>query len=229
MSAVFRDSSWRSSLTYRLRVLWGCVAALLLCIGVVRYWPSDTDPAERLYSDVGSDRIELEEVQPTDHDLRRQPPPPAPLPPIVVPEDVLVDVEIDWSDTALDVDDPGDDAERRDGLAEEAVARATPTTSARLVQAPQPAYTDAARGDDVRARIEVIVDVNARGVVEFARIRGRWYVEDDGRERKVEMLGYGLEEAAIEAARRARFRPATEEGEPVPTQTLLTFRFGPSD
>lgn len=222
-----RDTSWRASETYRLRMLGSIAAALLLCVGLVSYWPAFGPSPRPSYSDVGQDRIQLEEIQPTDQDLRRQPPPPAPLPPEVVPEDELVDAEIDWSDTALDIVAPGDDAERRDGQAEEAVARAQPSTNARLLRAPQPTYTDPARNAAIRGRIEVLVEVDARGQVESARIRNQWQVDAEGNEQATNGLGYGLEEAALTAARRARFRPATANGEPVATQTVITFRFGP--
>lgn len=44
--------------------------------------------------------------------------------------------------------------------------------------------------------------------------------------RTVDSAGYGLEEAALHAAARWRFRPAEIEGEPVATRALLTFSFG---
>ncbi len=72
-----RDTSWRAASTYRLRVLGGGVVALLLCVGVVRWWPASEATPNALYSDRASDRIQLEEIQPTDHDIRRQPPPAA--------------------------------------------------------------------------------------------------------------------------------------------------------
>ena len=222
-----RDRSWRASETYRLRMLGSMAAALLLCVMLVRYWSMPNAAPVQSYSDVSQDRIQLEEIQPTDQDLRRQPPPPAPLPPEVVPEDELVDTEIDWSDMALDVVEPGEDAQRRDGQAEEAVSRAQPSTTARLLRAPQPTYTEQARDAGIRGRIEVLVAVDARGQVESAHIRNQWEVDAEGREQATGALGYGLEEAALAAARRARFRPATADGEPVATQTVITFRFGP--
>lgn len=222
-----RDTSWRASETYRLRLLGSIAAALLLCVMLVRHWPAFGPSPQPSYSDVGQDRIQLEEIQPTDQDVRRQPPPPAPLPPEVVPEDEIIDVEIDWSDMALDLVEPGEDAERRDGRTEEAVAQAQPPTTARLLRAPQPTYTEQARRADIRGRIEVLVAVDARGHVESARIRNQWQVDAEGGEQAANALGYGLEEAALAAAQRARFRPATANGEPVATQTVITFRFGP--
>jgi hypothetical protein len=222
-----RDTSWRAPSTYRLRVLGGGVVALLLCVAFVRWWPTPQAAPHASYSDFSDDRVQLEEIQPTDHDVRRQPPPPAPLPPVVVPNDVVVNEQIDWSDTSLDIVEPGDDAERRDGQAEEAVARAQPATTARLLRAPQPTYTEAARSNDIRARVAVLVQVSARGVVQDATIRARWRVNASGEEQPTATLGYGLDEAALEAARRARFRPARDAGQPVPTETVITFRFGP--
>lgn len=208
-------------------MLGSAVAALLVCVGLVRFWPVPTAVPYAAYSDVRSDRVQLEEIQPTDHDLRRQPPPPAPLPPVVVPNDVVVNEQIDWSDTVLDIVEPGDDAERRDGRAEEASAQAQPAVSARPLRAPQPAYTEAARRNEIRARVVVRLQVDARGRVTEAAVQERWRVGDDGTETAVDTLGYGLEASALAAARRALFRPARDAGQAVPTTTVMTFRFGP--
>ena len=222
------SSSWRNSSRYRLRMLSSLVVALLICVGAVHWWPAP-DPPDQVFTDVGPDNIQLEEIQPTDHDVRRQPPPPAPLPPEVVPEDVILEEEIDWSDVALDFTDPGDDAEHREGLFEEATAGQEPGTPARLLRAPQPNYTEAARDAELRARVEVLVTVNTDGHVETADIRGQWRIDANGTEHKTDTLGYGLDDAALAAAHRAQFRPATDDGEAVPTETTLSFRFGPRE
>jgi hypothetical protein len=59
-----------------------------------------------------------------------------------------------------------------------------------------------------------------------ATVVGRWRLDDEGRASPVASLGYGLDDAALSAAHRSRFRPATHRGEPVPTRTTITFTFG---
>ncbi len=77
--------------------------------------------------------------------------------------------------------------------------------------APSPAYTEIAR----RAHIEGLVVVRAT-------------IDREGRVTDVLVekgLGFGLDEAAIEAVRRWTFEPATLRGRPVPVFFHLTARF----
>jgi protein TonB len=79
----------------------------------------------------------------------------------------------------------------------------------RLVSAP--AYTAAAREAGVEGLVRVEVSVSTDGSVTGARV--------------VSGLGHGLDEAALEAARRAAFEPATRCGKPVAATAVLPFRF----
>jgi hypothetical protein len=65
--------------------------------------------------------------------------------------------------------------------------------------------------------------------VTTATVLKRWRLSDGGQARPVAQLDYGLEEAALVAARRSRFRPAQQNGRPVASQTTLTFEFGTSE
>jgi protein TonB len=75
----------------------------------------------------------------------------------------------------------------------------------------QPAPTAAAREAGVEGRVRVEVSVGADGRVTGARL--------------VAGLGYGLDEASLEAARRATFEPATRCGKPVAGTVVMAFRF----
>jgi protein TonB len=75
----------------------------------------------------------------------------------------------------------------------------------------QPAYTSAAREANVEGRVRVEVSVDATGKVTGVRLLAG--------------LGYGLDEAALEAARRAAFDPGTRCGKPVAATFVIAMRF----
>jgi len=76
---------------------------------------------------------------------------------------------------------------------------------------PKPAYTDEGRMKKIEGDVLVQVVFTASGQVEVQRI--------------VRGLGYGLDEAAVTAARQIRFRPAEQDGHPVdyPAVAHITF------
>jgi protein TonB len=76
---------------------------------------------------------------------------------------------------------------------------------------PRPRFTEEARAAAVEGRVRVSITVGASGEVESARV--------------IAGLGHGLDEAALEAARAARFEPGTECGRPVSTTFVLAIRF----
>ncbi len=219
--------TYRARSRYVLRMMGSLIVVLLLMIGLVRLWPTGDDAPDLVYSDAGNETIHIEEIQPTSQSPERRPPPPAPLPPIVVPNEVVVDVEpIEFTDASLPIDEPGEDAVRQDG-ADRAAAARPPDVNARLLRYVEPEYTRAARRRDVRAQVVIEVQVDERGRVQSAAVLERILLSEDGQPtRTVDRLGYGLEEAALTAARACLFRPARADGQPVPTRTTLTIRFG---
>lgn len=203
-------------------------AALLLLIGLVRLWPASSGPADLTYSATGRETIQIEEIQPTSQARALRPPPPAPLPPVVVPDDAIDEVEpLDFTDATLPIVEPGEDDEQQPGTSAQAVSARLPDVNARLLRYVEPDYPRAARRNEVRARVVVEVHVSASGRVEAATIIDRMLLDESGQPRgPVSRLGYGLEDAALSAARRCLFRPAEANGEPVPTRTTLTISFG---
>jgi len=217
----------RSWFSYGPRVMTATVAVLLLVTALVRWWPAQTaQHSPTPFRDQPAERIQIRDIKPTSQSQELTPPPPAPLPPVVVPNDVLVRNELEIGTSDLRVEVPGDDERMQDG-ADRAPAGRQPDTDARLLRNVQPNYPSAAREDRVRARIEVEVHVAKTGRVQDAQVRRRWLLGEGGTSRPVSTLGYGLEEAALAAARRSLFRPARANGQPVPTRKVITFTFGP--
>ena len=79
------------------------------------------------------------------------------------------------------------------------------------VHMPQPAYARQAREANIAGKVRVELRVDASGAVVNARV--------------LEGLGYGLDEAALEAARAARFEPATLCGRATETTFVIGMRF----
>jgi protein TonB len=93
----------------------------------------------------------------------------------------------------------------REDACSESVIKARPLELAR------PAYTDEARRARVQGRVRIQLAVNDRGDVTDARV--------------VEGLGYGLDAAALAAARRLRFSPAMQCKRPVAAPFVIAMRF----
>ncbi len=97
------------------------------------------------------------------------------------------------------------------------VARATENTctedivKARPLWMVRPGYTDAARRAHVEGRVRLELTVNERGEVTGARV--------------LSGLGHGLDEAAIAAAERLHFRPASRCKQAVAAPFILAMRF----
>jgi protein TonB len=76
---------------------------------------------------------------------------------------------------------------------------------------PQPVYADAARAAGITGKVRVELTLDETGAVVAVKV--------------IEGLGYGLDEAALEAARNARFEPATRCGTPTRTTFTIGIRF----
>lgn len=79
------------------------------------------------------------------------------------------------------------------------------------LNAPAPQYTEAARAQKIQGTVVLAVLVTERGDVGSV-----WHLAG---------LGYGLDEAAVEAARQLKFSPATKDGKPVIYWTAVQIEF----
>ncbi|HET9934523.1 MAG TPA: energy transducer TonB [Polyangiaceae bacterium] len=82
---------------------------------------------------------------------------------------------------------------------------------ARLIRQVQPKYSNTASLANVRGVIRLELDIDERGVVQRVHV--------------VRGLGYGLDESAVEAAKKIEFSPATLCGKPVSSKFTLAFRY----
>lgn len=86
-----------------------------------------------------------------------------------------------------------------------------PPVKAKALTLSQPAFTREAREANVSGKVRVEVTVDANGHVTSARV--------------LEGLGYGLDEAALAAARAATFEASTRCGKPVSSTFVIGMRF----
>jgi protein TonB len=86
-----------------------------------------------------------------------------------------------------------------------------PPVKPRPRSVPQPPYPDRAREARVEGKVRVEVKLDATGAVTGVSL--------------LQGLGHGLDEASLDAARRARFDPATRCGKPVAGSMVLSIRF----
>ncbi len=213
----------------RTRLLAALALALLGLIGLVRLWPAATPDVPRTLPTSTTDMVTIEEIVATSQTAQSAPPPPPDLPPVEVADEV----ELEEVPLNLDValapgpptpapptpDPPGEDATTTRSSGGE-------TRNPAPVRMVQPTYTDEAQRRRVRAEVRVEVTVNESGRVVEAQIRERFLIGRGGERTAVATLEYGLEEAALEAARRWMFRPALLNGKKVSSTFPLTLRWG---
>jgi len=157
--------------------------------------------------------------------IAKPPPPPAPVPPVIVPDDVVLDFEELEVTAEIDVEGDADaDAESSlDGPRFVAKADQGP----KPIRFVEPEYTDRARKEKIKASVMVEVLVDERGRVIGSKIIDLFIYDKKNKPPvPVRRVGFGIEEAALSAAVRWRFRPARHGGRVVQTYYTLTFRFG---
>ncbi len=97
------------------------------------------------------------------------------------------------------------------GVSASSSAFETPTTQAVLLYKTEPEYSEEARKAKLQGSVTLRVEIDARGQVQnIALAQG---------------LGFGLDEQAMAAVRKWRFRSATRNGKPVPTRAMVQVTF----
>ncbi|MDX2050903.1 MAG: TonB family protein [Polyangiaceae bacterium] len=89
-----------------------------------------------------------------------------------------------------------------------------PATKPKPISVPQPAYTSAARAAAIEGKVRIRLTVDATGAVQNVEL--------------ISGLGYGLDEAAIAAAKSAQFSPAIQCGKPTVAVFTIAMRFSAS-
>jgi TonB family protein len=86
-----------------------------------------------------------------------------------------------------------------------------PTSQVEITFKPNPAYTDEARSLKLEGEVLLEVSFAANGTLQVNRV--------------VRGLGHGLDETAIAAAKKMRFKPALRNGQPVDSTAIVHVMF----
>ncbi|HVK76279.1 MAG TPA: TonB family protein [Kofleriaceae bacterium] len=86
-----------------------------------------------------------------------------------------------------------------------------PIVKPKPIKVVQPAFTQEAQDAQITGKVRVEIAIAADGTVEAVKV--------------IEGLGYGLDEAALAAAKASTFTPATRCGTPVATTFVIGMRF----
>jgi TonB family protein len=84
-------------------------------------------------------------------------------------------------------------------------------TPPRVIDSPMPEYSEQARKVGLQGTCTLLVVVEADGHASHIRV--------------IKSLGMGLDEKAIEAVKRWKFKPALKDGNPVPVQIAIAVAF----
>lgn len=231
-----------------------CLAASLLVVNAAFVlWPNvDLAPDVTPSAPTQPETITLQFIEPT-----RQPPPPAYIPPAPPPpttsdlppeevpdeqivEQIVRDLPLPTPPVPTMTARPAPSAPTLPGppslpappappgpppAATRIVER--PERSPRLVRASLPVYPAQAQREGVRARATVRVLISEGGQVLDATVTERVLLDKRDEETVVASLPYGLEAAALDAARRHLFRPARDDGERVRAWAVISLSFDP--
>ncbi len=210
---------------YTLRLLVCVLIAQVLVLLCIKLWPIPLiiDPLDITYSD--PEAIQMEEII-TTQQSRLAPPPPPPLPPVIHPDEIILDDDLTIDFSPLTITGPPMDElpSEPNGNQSGTVPVTEPPKPIRIVT---PEYPRSAQRRKIRAEVVITLIVDQQGNVQSPRVTEQYLLDPRGNSRTlVDELGYGIEEAAINAAMRSLFRPARKEGKIVTSNHTLTFKFG---
>ncbi|TVR17277.1 MAG: hypothetical protein EA391_05300 [Balneolaceae bacterium] len=211
---------------YRILILTCIITVQVGAILLVRLWP-DSDYTPSLDFEI----TEQEVVMLDDIEITRQlsspPPPPRPIIPNPVPDDEIIEVELEL-DMEINLPDlppldPGFGTGQT-GDEERIVSNPQiPPTVVRIVEASAPQEVPS----EIRGNLEMIVNflVDENGMVEEVSIMEIRLYRTDGTFEELPYVQYGLMDAVLAAAMQWRFRPARQDGERVKAFTRQRFNY----
>ena len=214
--------------TYQHRIMICIILSQLILISVFRFWPKQ-HPKEREFFDFPvREEIVIEETI-----ITRQTgipaSPPVPQVPIPVPNDEIIEDEIDLPelhDLITDAPLPSKNNLSGSGGQGEGIS-SSPQLPPGIIKIVEPAIPPQAIEANVKAELWVTFLVGTKGEVLDIYINEIKVFEDDLEHyTRVDKIGYGLMEATLEAANNWKFRPARDNGKAVKAYSKQVFRFG---
>ncbi|SMO38023.1 energy transducer TonB [Gracilimonas mengyeensis] len=213
-------------LRHEHRFMLALICAELMVIGVIAFWPAQAPEAPPEFDTFSNEEILIDEAIIT-RQSSAPASPPKPVVPVPVPNDEIIEEEIDFPD--MDEIFTNIDAQGEIGTSSvdgEGEIVGSPDRPAGLVRIVEPTVPEAAKRANVKARIEVTFLVGEDGKVEDLSISSIEVMNENGSFERVNQIGYGLMEATLTAASKWRFSPARHNGEPVKTYVRNSFNIG---
>jgi hypothetical protein len=220
------NNSILSDHEYRHRIMYGLIVVMSTMILLIKFWPVEEKSIERIDEIVYHDEVLIDEMEIT-RQQSAPPPPPRPQVPQPVPDDEIIedDLELEVELNLVDFPDlPEDFGTGLDG--DEQVIVSNPQLPPSVVRIVEPSVPDLP--NELRGRIEMVVNflVNKDGTVEEASIvEIRKYNENRDDYEVLPFIQYGLMDATLKAALNWRFRAARHDGIGVSTFTTATFNY----
>ncbi len=204
--------------------MFGIVISTLFLLAIVKWWPVNVEysvPAEIFTSET---EIFTETMIPT-RQVTQPARPPVPQMPMPVPNDEIIDEEIDIPDIGniLSLEPLGEGLIGQHGNGDEIVG--SPQRSPRVIKIVEPIMPDQARRQNIKAEVLITFLIDRNGkieeyfVKEIRQYNGKGYTV-------VNSIGYGIMEAAMEAAGQWIFKSAINDDKEVKAYTTQIFSFG---
>jgi hypothetical protein len=201
------------------------ICAEIIFLIIIHAWP-DLNQPQRTFTDSFREEVIFVENAIVTRQTSAPPAPPKQILPVPVPNDEIIEEEIDFPDPD-DLITPFD-ADGEEGFSEaqgEGEFVGSPERPPGLVRIVEPTVPDAAKRANIKAQIIVNFLVGANGdVIETYISEIRVYEGDEYK--VVDQIGYGLMEAVMEAAQKWRFTAARDQGQPVQTYVENSFNIG---
>lgn len=212
-------------LEHEHRFMLSLICAEIFMLLIVNLWPAQEKPP-REFPDRFTDEVIYVENSIITRQTSAPAAPPKPRVPVPVPNDEVIEEEIDFPD----FDDilSKFEASGEEGFSEargEGEFVGSPERPAGLVHIVEPTIPDAAKRANIKAQIYVTFLVGTKGEVEdFYISEIRLY--NGNKYEVVDQIGYGLMEVVLEAASKWRFTAARDGGRPVKTYVENSFNIG---
>ncbi|MEX0721481.1 MAG: energy transducer TonB [Balneolaceae bacterium] len=205
--------------------MFSLICSLLLFIIIIHLGPQSDRPEREYENAYQSEEIFVEDVIVTRQSTAPASPP-KPQPPVPVPNDVIIEEEIEFPDEDDIFSTNPIQIENDVGkIGDEAGVVGSPERPAGILRIVEPTIPEAAKRQNLKAEIIVSFLVGTQGEVEEVFISEIRLYNGDSYE-VVNDIGYGLLEATMEAAAKWRFRPARDDGKQVKTYVRNNFRIG---
>jgi protein TonB len=213
-------------LEHEHRFMMALICAQLIIIIIIKSWPETQIPTTKVLDGFAEEVTYVENAIITKQ-TSAPAAPPKPIVPIPVPNDQIIEEEIDFPEFEDLISKF--DAEGVEGFSEaegDGAFVGSPERPPGLVRIVEPTVPEAAKRADIKVRVLVTFLVGTKGEVEDFYISEIRLYDGDGSYETVNEIGYGIMDAVLQAAAKWKFIAARDNGRPVKTYVENSFNIG---